>query len=198
MVTVQELCVRHGGQNILDGVSFSVARGQAAALIGANGSGKSTLLSVLAGILSPTSGEVSLQGSIAYLPQETALIEELTFADNLQFFAALADAKVPDTLPFGADTLRKKRICKMSGGMKKLCSIVCTLLTDADIYLFDEPCSALDAEHRAMFLDYVCALLAAGKTVVYVAHDRAEYETFADTVIELADGKATVREVCHA
>lgn len=198
MITVRELSITYGQQNILSGVTFSLQKGQAAALVGDNGSGKSTLLSVLAGIVSPDSGEVAVQGSVAYLPQEVALIEELTFADNLKFFAALSGVKVPAVLPFGADELRKKRISKMSGGMKKLCSIVCTLLADADIYLFDEPCAALDAAHREMFLDHMRALLATGKTVIYVAHDRAEYAPFADAVITLADGKADVREVCHA
>lgn len=197
MVTVRELYVRHGGQNILDGVSFSVARGQSVALVGANGSGKSTLLAVLAGSVAPSDGAVTLRGRVAYLPQENALIEELTFADNLRFFAALAGVKVPKELPLGADALRKKRISRMSGGMKRLCSIVCTLLCDADIYLFDEPCTALDTAHREQFLSYVRGLSDAGKTVLYVGHDRAEY-AFCDTVITLTDGKAAVCEGCHA
>ena len=198
MITVEGLCVHSGKQTILENVSFTVGRGCAAALIGANGSGKSTLLSVLAGSITPDSGKVSLGGRVAYLPQENSLIDELSFADNLHFFAALCGVPVPKTLPFGADALRKKRISRMSGGMKKLCSIICTLLADADIYLFDEPCAALDAEHRTLFLSHVQALLDAGKTVLYVGHDREEYAPFADSVISLADGKATVCEVCHA
>lgn len=198
MITVRELCVRHGGQTVLQNVSFSVQRGQAAALVGANGSGKSTVLAVLAGSIAPNAGEVTLGGRVAFLPQENALIEELTFADNLRFFAALAGVKVPSELPFGANALRKKRISRMSGGMKKLCSIVCTMLCDADIYLFDEPCAALDAAHRDLFLAHVQSLLDAGKTVLYVGHDPEEYGSFCSTVLTLADGTVTVREVCHA
>lgn len=201
MLAVKDLTLAYGKKNILEGVTFELHAGQAAALLGENGSGKSTLLCTLAGILAPRGGEVTVRGRIAYLPQEIALIEELTFADNLKFFASLAGCVVPDTLPFDADRLRKMRIQKMSGGMKKLCSIVCTLLTDADIYLFDEPCAALDRAHREMFLDYTADLVRAGKTVLYAAHDREEYLRFADTVITV-EGKSihieSIGEVPHA
>ena len=197
MLAAKGLTLAYGKKNILEDVSFSLRAGQAAALLGENGSGKSTLLCTLAGILEPKSGELTVRGRIVYLPQETALIEELTLADNLKFFASLAGCPVPDTLPFGADSLRKMRIQKMSGGMKKLCSIACTLLTEADIYLFDEPCAALDKAHREMFLDYTKALAAAGKTVLYAAHDREEYMRFADTLLTIADKKVHAQPVCE-
>ena len=197
MLAAKDLTLAYGKKNILDEVSFSLHAGQAAALLGENGSGKSTLLCTLAGILAPKSGEIIAHGRIAYLPQEIALVEELTFADNLKFFASLAGCAVPDTLPFGADDLRKLRIAKMSGGMKKLCSIACTLLTDADIYLFDEPCAALDRAHREMFLDYTAALARAGKTVLYAAHDREEYMRFADTAITIENKKLHTESMCE-
>ena len=197
MLAAKGLTLAYGKKNILEDVSFSLRAGQAAALLGENGSGKSTLLCTLAGILEPKSGELTVRGRIVYLPQETALIEELTLADNLKFFASLAGCPVPDTLPFGADSLRKMRIQKMSGGMKKLCSIACTLLTEADIYLFDEPCAALDKAHREMFLDYTKALANAGKTVLYAAHGREEYMRFADTLLTIADKKVHAQPVCE-
>ena len=197
----KDLTLAYEKRNILTNVTFSLGRGQAAALLGENGSGKSTLLCTLAGILHPKSGEVIANGRIAYLPQEIALVEELTLEDNLKFFASLAGCPVPDTLPFDADRLRKMRIQKMSGGMKKLCSIVCTLLTDADIYLFDEPCAALDKAHKEMFLAYTRELVQRGKTVLYVAHDREEYTRFSDTLLTLENGclhTEAVGEVAHA
>lgn len=197
MLAAKDLTLAYGKKNILEEVSFSLHAGQAAALLGENGSGKSTLLCTLAGILAPKSGEIIAHGRIAYLPQEIALIEELTFSDNLKFFASLAGCPVPDPLPFGADHLRKMRIAKMSGGMKKLCSIACTLLTDADIYLFDEPCAALDRAHREMFLNYTADLARAGKIVLYAAHDREEYMRFADTVITIENKKLHTESMCE-
>ena len=142
-----------------------------------------------------------VNGKIAYLPQEIALIEDLTFDDNLKFFASLAGVKVPSELLFGADRLSKIRIKKMSGGMKKLCSIVCALLSDADIYMFDEPCAALDKEHREMFASYVGELVKNGKTVLYVAHDKAEYAGFYSHELVVENGgvkiNAAVCEGCR-
>lgn len=197
-ISVKNLSLAYGKKKILEDVTFDIDHGSGVALIGENGSGKSTLLTTLAGIVRPRSGEFAVNGKIAYLPQEIALIEDLTFNDNLKFFASLAGVKVPKELLFGADRLRKMRIKKMSGGMKKLCSIVCALLAEADIYMFDEPCAALDKEHREMFASYVANLVKSGKTVLYVAHDKAEYEGFYSHELVVEDGGVRInRAVCE-
>lgn len=183
IIIVNNLSFSYGKRVILDNISFSIKSGSAAALVGDNGSGKSTLLALLAGIIRPKRGEISVNGSVAYLPQDISLVEELTFQDNLKYFASLARCKVPSVLPFGADRMRKMKIKSMSGGMKKLCSICCTLLADADIYMFDEPCASLDKEHREMLAEYIKNLVKQGKTVLYVGHDETEYKDFTDTVI---------------
>ena len=185
IITVEKLSFSYGKKEILNGVNFSLDGGSAAAIIGENGSGKSTLLACLASIVRPSGGKVSVNGKIAYVPQEISLVEELSYNDNLKYFASLASCKVPKTLPFDTDKYRKIRISRMSGGMKKLCSICCAVIADADIYMFDEPCAALDKEHRAVFKEYVCNLVKNGKTVLYVAHNEDEYSSFADTVIHV-------------
>lgn len=198
IIKVNELSFSYGKKQILDNITFTLNKGDAVALIGENGSGKSTLLTVLAGIVKPDRGSVEVSGSYTYLPQEIALVEELSFEDNLKFFASLCDAKVPKELPFDADRLRKMKIKRMSGGMKKLCSICCALLKDADIYMFDEPCAALDKEHRQMLTDYISALVESGKTVLYVAHDEAEYKSFATVEIKVEDKEISITKLCEA
>jgi len=194
IITVNNLSFSYGKRVILKDVSFSLERGSAAVLVGDNGSGKSTLLALLANIIRGE-GEICVFGKIAYLPQDIALIEELTFSDNLKYFASLAHCKVPHTLPFGADRMRKTKIKSMSGGMKKLCSICCMLLCDADIYMFDEPCASLDKEHKAMIGEYIKELLRNGKTVLYVGHDEAEYKDFASVVISVNESTVEVKRV---
>lgn len=198
IITVKNLSFSYGKRVVLENISFSLARGSATALIGDNGSGKSTLLALLAGIIRTKSGEISVCGKVAYLPQDIALIEELTFADNLKYFASLAHCKVPNELPFGADAYRKMKIKSMSGGMKKLCSICCTLLSDADIYMLDEPCASLDKEHRDMLASYIKGLVENGKTVLYIGHDEAEYKDFADTVILVDGTKIDIKNINEA
>ncbi len=194
IITVNNLSFSYGKKVILKDVNFSLERGSAVALVGDNGSGKSTLLALLANIIRGE-GEICVFGKIAYLPQDIALIEELTFSDNLKYFAALAHCKVPDTLPFGADKMRKMKIKSMSGGMKKLCSICCMLLSDADIYMFDEPCASLDKEHRSMLGEHIKELLKNGKTVIYVGHDEAEYKDFANVMISVNECTVEVKSV---
>lgn len=196
-IKVENLSFSYGKRKVLSGVTFSLEKGTAAAIVGENGSGKSTLLACLAGIVRPTAGKVCVSGKTAYVPQEISLVEELSFNDNLKYFASLASCKVPSTLPFGADKYRKIKIKRMSGGMKKLCSLCCTLICDADIYLFDEPCAALDKEHRAMLIEYISELVKRGKTVLYVGHDEAEYASFADTEICVENSAARVRSLCE-
>ena len=194
IITVNNLSFSYGKRVILKDVSFSLERGSAAAIVGDNGSGKSTLLALLANIIRGD-GEICVFGKIAYLPQDIALIEELSFADNLKYFASLAHCRVPSTLPFGADRMRKMKIKSMSGGMKKLCSICCTLLSDADVYMFDEPCASLDKEHRIMLREHIKELLKDGKTVLYVGHDEAEYKDFANVMISVNESTVEVKSV---
>jgi len=191
IIEVKNLSFSYGKRTVLKDISFSIERGTATAIIGDNGSGKSTLLALIAKIIRGN-GDITVNGTIAYLPQEIALVEELTFFDNLKYFASLARCKVPASLPFDADRLRKTKVKDMSGGMKKLCSICCTLIADADIYLFDEPCASLDKEHRDMPIAYIKELVKAGKTVVYVGHDADEYNDFATAMILIKDGAIEV------
>ena len=183
MIDAQGLTLAYGKRAIVSDAEFHIEKGQAAVLVGDNGSGKSTLLSAMAGALKPKSGTLTLHGKVGYIPQGSGLMEELTFGDNLRFFAALAGVKVPTELPFGAEALLKTRVRQMSGGMKKLCSIVCAVIAQPEILLLDEPCASLDAPHKKMLIDYLCQVKAAGMTRVYVGHNSREYETFADVYL---------------
>lgn len=180
MIRGENLTLAYGKKTVLENGSFYIAPGQAVVLLGDNGSGKSTLLSAIAGALQPKAGSITVNGRLGYIPQGSGLMEELTFQDNLRFFAALAGVKVPEELPLNADKLRKVRVRDMSGGMKKLCSIVCAVIAKPDVLILDEPCASLDTEHKQMLIDYLCGVKAAGMTIVYVGHNSKEYEPFAD------------------
>lgn len=191
-ITAKELSFSYKNNEVIKNADFFIPQGTFAAVIGDNGEGKSTLLAILANIIRPK-GELVTVGKTAYLPQDNALVEELTFEDNLKYFASLAGVKVPSVLPFEADKLRKITVKKMSGGMKKLCSIICTMLSDADIYILDEPCAALDKEHREMLYSFLCELKAKGKTIVYAAHNEEEYSGIADLLLHIENGRVDVK-----
>src|SRR5204863_6429728 len=150
----------------LDGISFSVSRGELVCVMGASGSGKSTLLSVLAGQLRPTSGEVILNGQslfpnldvlkryVSYMPQQYAFDEHLTIGENLQFAAAIRsphlsrrdrtrrlEGKLVELgLSERRDAVVGTAIKKtLSGGERKRLNIGLDMIGSADVYLFDEP-----------------------------------------------------------
>ena len=122
------------------------------------------------------------------MPQSSALLEDMTFADNLRYFSAIARARVPQVLPLCADELRPMRVRDMSGGMKKLCSIVCTLVAAPDILLLDEPYAALDEAHAAMLTDYLGDFLQNGGSLLIAAHDADEYLPLTSRRLLLTDG----------
>ena len=165
------------GEIALEGISFSVTRGELVCVMGASGSGKSTLLRVLAGQLQPSSGDVLLNGQslyrnldglkhyVSYMPQQDAFDEHLTIAENLQFAAAIRaphlsrrdrirrlDAKLVE---LGLSERRNAVVGSsesktLSGGERKRLNIGLDMIGMSDVYLFDEPTSGLsskDSEH---------------------------------------------------
>src|ERR1051325_7556762 len=175
---VRDVTHRFGSGEIgLEGISFSVTRGELVCVMGASGSGKSTLLRALAGQLQPTSGEVILNGQslypnldtlkryISYIPQEDAFDEHLTIGENLQFAAAIRsphlsrrdrmrrlDGKLIELgLGERRDAIVGSAVKKtLSGGERKRLNIGLDMISMSDVYLFDEPTSGLsskDSEH---------------------------------------------------
>ena len=86
---ISDLSLAYGKRTILEHISFTLAAGEAVALCGENGSGKTTLLTAAAGILRPTHGKIRRSGKVGYVPQSAALLEDMTFADNLRYFSPL-------------------------------------------------------------------------------------------------------------
>lgn len=185
---ISDLSLAYGKRTILEHISFTLAAGEAVALCGENGSGKTTLLTAAAGILRPTHGKIRRSGKVGYVPQSAALLEDMTFADNLRYFSAIARARVPQVLPLCADELRPMRVRDMSGGMKKLCSIVCTLVAAPDILLLDEPYAALDEAHAAMLTDYLGDFLQNGGSLLIATHDADEYLPLTNRRLLLTNG----------
>ncbi|MGN1002312.1 MAG: ATP-binding cassette domain-containing protein [Oscillospiraceae bacterium] len=185
MTEVDGLCFSYGKHRILNGLSFAAGPGECVVLAGPNGSGKSTALSLLAGVLRPDAGRIRIQGRVGYVPQGTALFEDMSAGENLRFFARLAGCPAPDTLPFGVEKHLDRKVSKMSGGMKKQLSIACALLGDPALLLLDEPCAALDMEYREELIALVRELKARGKTLVYAGHEPMEFASFYDRLLFL-------------
>ncbi len=183
MLSLNGVTFSYGKKKIIEDLSFSVGKGECVVLAGPNGSGKSTALSVIAGVLKPTSGSVSVNGKLGYVPQGAALLEDATVYENLRFFAAVSGGHIPEKLPFSVEKYLKKKVSRLSGGMAKQVSITCALLGDPDIVLLDEPSAALDISFRDEMISLVQSLKDEGKAVVYVGHDPSEFYPFYDKLV---------------
>lgn len=176
--------------NILTDISLTAEDGACTVLVGENGAGKSTLVGLLAGTLKADRGRVTHTGRLGYLPQESALLDDMTARENLLFFAKLYGVAQPKDaeLPFGVAEFLDKRAGELSGGMKKRLSLACTLLGKPDTLLLDEPCASLDASNQKILADMLIELRQSGKCILYIGHNEEEYRSFCDTRYRLCDG----------
>jgi heme exporter protein A len=192
-----------GDRAALDGVDLTLVPGGSLAVLGPNGSGKSTLLRILAGLLRPSAGHVSvlgcvlpkethrLRGRVGYLGHEPLLYRDLSPRENLELVAALhgldtePSARRIDVLidSVGMSARSGDRVAELSAGMKQRVDICRAVLHEPQLLLLDEPDAHLDTEAREL----VAPLIAAGngRTRVVVSHDRDAATAAADAVLEL-------------
>lgn len=177
-----------GDINALDHLSLRVKKGEVFGLLGPNGSGKTTAIRVLVGLERADSGEVTALGinapdrrlntRIGYMPQETALYQDLTVSENLELFgelygmdSAAMERRMRDLLALVDLTKRRDSVVHtLSGGMRHRTSLVAALLHDPELLVLDEPTVGVDPELRASFWGYFDDLAARGVTVLITTH----------------------------
>ena len=170
-----ELCIEHISKRFkdmtaVDDISLRLTPG-VWGLLGANGAGKTTLMRMLAGIMEPTSGQITYDGIpistlgqryrdiFGYLPQEFGFYPEFTVQDYLEYVAVLKGLTAADSKRKIGDLLeqltlthvRRKKIAKLSGGMKRRVGIAQALLNEPEVLILDEPTSGLDPGERVRF-----------------------------------------------
>ena len=191
MITIDHLTLSYDSQQVLKDCSLRVEAGSRVALMGPSGCGKTSLINVIAGLLTPDSGKVSVNGKVSYVFQEPALFPWLTAVDNIN--VVLSDR--PETLPraeqlleaVGLSDCRDKYPHQLSGGQKQRIAICRALAYGGDILLLDEPLKGLDADTR----DQVSALLLqewTGKMLLLVTHDPSEAQSLCDRVYRWQEG----------
>src|SRR5262245_40182237 len=158
MIEVTDLHKSYGSLKAVDGVSFSVARGETFALLGPNGAGKTTTILMLTGALRPDAGTIRVAGQhdptqvdvrrqLGFAPQALALYDQLTAAENLAFFGkiyGLFGAKLKErvlkALELAGLVERKDdRVATYSGGMKRRLNLACALVHEPAVVFLDEP-----------------------------------------------------------
>src|SRR3981189_3123690 len=214
MLEVKHLTKNYGKLIGVSGVSFRADGGETIGLLGPNGAGKTTTVSIIAGLLSPDSGEVLIEGKqvnsdtdpvklkIGLVPQDMALYYKPSAHDNLTFFAALyslagAKAKqaIDDVLSLvGLSDRAGDKVETFSGGMKRRLKLAAALLHDPQILLLDEPAVGVDPQSRNAIFDNLETLKKRGKTLLYTTHYMEEAERLCDRIIIIDHGKVIAND----
>jgi ABC-2 type transport system ATP-binding protein len=209
MLEVKGVTKSYGKLMAVTGVSFRADDGETIGLLGPNGAGKTTTVSVIAGLLSPDSGEVLIDSQqvksdtdpvklkIGLVPQDMALYDKLSARDNLNFFAALyslvgakARQAITEALSLvGLSDRAGDKVGTFSGGMKRRLNLAAALLHDPQILLLDEPTVGVDPQSRNAIFENLEALRKRGKTLIYTTHYMEEAERLCDRIVIIDHGK---------
>jgi ABC-type Mn2+/Zn2+ transport system ATPase subunit len=195
----------------LQGVTLSVSAGEVIALLGHNGAGKSTLLRILSGSLIPSAGEVFVFGAkpgrqpqrVTHLVQRSALrwnfpisLRELVATGTYVrrgWFRGISqkDSQIVDQTisSLGLEALARRPISALSGGQQQRALLARALVHDAELFLLDEPFTAVDEETCRVLLDHFFELKKRGRTLVISTHDCDVLEPLQPRKIILRDGK---------
>lgn len=212
-VIIRGLSCHYGQRPALDSISLEVATGELLVLLGPSGSGKTTLLSLLAGILTPSAGEIEIDGRVLSTPERVTPPENRQIGFVFQDFALWPHMTVADTVGF---PLRMRRIPReerqsrvrdvlalvhleeygdrypheLSGGQRQRVAMARALAPRPQLVLLDEPMSNLDAKLRERMRGELAEVLRhEGVTAIYVTHDRMEALALADRIAIIDAGR---------
>jgi ABC-2 type transport system ATP-binding protein len=196
-VRIHDLIKSFGDFVAVDRVSLQVAKGEIFGFLGPNGAGKSTTIRMLCGLLTPTSGDASVNGfdvatqpeqiraSIGYMSQRFSLYDDLTVEENIDFFSGIygvprerrAERKEYVLHMAGLAERHGDMTRTLSGGWKQRLALGCAILHDPPVVFLDEPTSGVDPIARRAFWDLIRDLASTGHTVFVSTHymDEAEY-----------------------
>jgi ABC-2 type transport system ATP-binding protein len=211
-VAVAGVTCTFGKRRALDGLSLRVPAGRVVGVVGPNGAGKTTLLDVVCGLLPPDAGTVTVLGldvaraprkvsrKLGVVPQETALYEDVSAAENLRFAAALygvphPEARVDALLALvGLRERARDRVSLLSGGMRRRLCVARALVHDPELLVLDEPTVGVDVEARHQIWAHIRALRQQGRTVLLSTNYLDEAEALCDRVAILRDGRLLVED----
>ena len=199
LLTLGDIQQSFGDVAVLDGISFEVPPGTVTAVVGPNGSGKTTLSKIIAGLLRPSGGTVSLEADaerpVGYLPQNPQFRPVFTVEETLQFYAdLLTAAEDPETTMerVGLAGVGDRRVGALSGGMRRLLGLAQSFLGSPPLVVLDEPTSGLDPRMTRQIFDVITDSADRDTSILLTTHDLS-YAPAADSVLVLNRGRLVAR-----
>ena len=196
-------------RQVLRPVNILIPHGKFVSIIGPSGCGKSTLFNIVAGLLPPTSGDITIgeksilgeKGYVGYMLQKDNLFEWRSIYKNVMLGLEINNKKTPENIAYVNHLLeqydlaefKSARPSQLSGGMRQRAALIRTLALKPDILLLDEPFSALDYQTRLEVREDICNILRSEKkTVILVTHDISEAIAMTDRVLILTNRPASL------
>lgn len=185
----------------LNAIDLKINKGRIVGLLGPNGSGKSTLIKLANGLLTPTSGEILINGMtpgvetkkvVSYLPERTYLNDWMKVSDIISFFSDFYDDFKADK---AYDMLKKlninanDKLKTMSKGTKEKVQLILVMSRDADLYLLDEPIAGVDPAAREYILNTIIRNYNEDATIIISTHLISDIEKVLDEVVFISNGK---------
>lgn len=204
-VDADNVYFNYGRFKALAGLSLQIPRGVSFGLLGPNGAGKTTLIRLLAGLLKPQKGTITIMDKVpsrstahltGYMPQLHSLYNELSISQNVSFFASIYGLK-GDEKRSRVDSViklvelwdrRSYSVQNLSGGMRQRVSLACAIVHNPPLLLLDEPTVGLDPELRVTFWNYFAELTSQGTTVVISSHTMDD-ASHCDKLAFIRDGR---------
>ena len=195
-------------KKILKDVNLIIPRGKIVGLLGKNGQGKTTLIKLINDLLTPTNGEILIEGKhpgveskkiISYLPERTYLDKEMKIIDTLNYFEEFYDnfnIEKAKKLIKDLDLDINQKISKMSKGMQEKLQLILVMSRKAKLYILDEPLGGVDPATRDYILDTILSNFEDGASVIISTHLISDIERILDDVIFIDKGKIILTSDC--
>ncbi|MGH1517235.1 ABC transporter ATP-binding protein [Chryseobacterium sp. JK1] len=205
-VTVQNIIKTYNGVKAVDDVSFDVKKGELFGLIGPDGAGKTSLFRILTTLILADSGTASVEGhdvvkdyqtirnKVGYMPGKFSLYQDLTVAENLNFFAAIFETSIEKNYDLIKDIYEQikpfnnRRAGKLSGGMKQKLALCCALIHKPEVLFLDEPTTGVDVVSRKEFWEMLGKLKQQEITII-VSTPYMDEAKLCDRIALIQNGK---------
>ena len=200
------LTKNYGAKTVLDSIDLTIEPGRIVGLLGPNGSGKTTLIKLANGLLTPTSGEILIDGRkpsratkaiVSYLPDRSTLPGWMSIAQALDYYGDFyADFRrgVAEQMLMNLGLDRTQKIKTLSKGMREKTQLILTMSRDAKLYLLDEPIGGVDPATRDYILRTIIGNYSEDATVIISTHLIADVEQILDEVVFLREGQVMLHE----
>lgn len=194
----------YGKKEALKGINLKINRGRIVGLLGPNGSGKTTLIKLANGLLSPTSGEILIDGKkpgvetkkiVSYLPDTTYLNEWMKTSDIINFFEDFYEDFNSEKAYDMLNRLKinpQDKLKTMSKGTKEKVQLILVMSREADLYLLDEPIAGVDPAARDYILGTIIGNYNKNSTVIISTHLISDVESILDDIVFISSGEVTL------